>query len=169
MPTRPLESTATAGVNASSAPAGVSFALTGIDHVWPSLLEEVTRTSLRFPFEKRMSCHVAYRVPSGATAKEGTESPVRSPGTGSDCMSSTSRGAVKVAPPSFERVIQSFWLFLPRLAFWKYVPRTATSPFGNTTGTLSIVCLFVPVAKTTCGVEKLAPPFVERENIAGPE
>jgi hypothetical protein len=75
---------------------------------------------------------------------------------------------VNVAPPSLDSAIQSFWPFLPKLAFSKYVPRTATSPFGKTTGTFPIVCLFVPVAKTTCGVEKLAPPSVERANIAGP-
>src|SRR5207248_310144 len=145
-----------------------SFAFTGVDHVAPSSRDEVTRTSSRLPFEKRTSCHVAYRVPSDATANIGTVSPVRRPGTGSDCMSITSRGCVNVAPPSFESAVHRLWLFLPRLPLSKYVPRTATSPFGNTTGTFPIVCLFVPVGKMTCGVEKLAPPSVERENIAGP-
>ena len=83
-------------------------------------------------------------------------------------MSSTSCGAENVEPPSLDSATQSFWLFLRRLAFSKYVPRTATSPFGNATGTLPIVCLLFPVAKTTCGVENVAPPSVERENIAGP-
>jgi hypothetical protein len=94
-------------VNASCAPSGVSFAFNGVVHVRPSSLDDVTSTSVRFPFEKRTSCHVAYSVPLGATANIGTVSPVRRPGTGSDCISITSRGAENVRPPSFESVIQS--------------------------------------------------------------
>ena len=61
-------------------------------------------------------------------------------------------------------------------ALWKYVPPTTTIPAsfvavpctsGRTMGTFPIVCLFAPVPKITCGREKLAPPFVEREKYAG--
>src|SRR4051812_103904 len=168
MPTRPRASTEIAGVNASCAPVGVSLALTGVDQLCPSSRDEATRTSSRLPLEKRTSCHVAYRVPSDETANDGTVSPVRRPGTGSDCMSMTRRAGLNVCPPSVDRVIQRLWLFLPRLPLSKYVPRTATSPLGKTTGTLPMVCLFVPVSNSTRGVEKLAPLLVERENIAGP-
>src|SRR5919201_2529998 len=169
MPTRPRESTATVGVNADCAPSGVSFARTGNDDVRPASSGCVTSTSSRFPPEKRESSHVAYTRPlAWSTAKLGTLSPLRTPGTMIGLWSSTIVGAENVRPPSVERTtyVCNAFFSLPLLS--KSVPPTSSVPSGSTTGTLPIVCLFCPVARITCGGENVAPPSVERENIAGP-